>query len=105
MLKSHIIIFETKEYGLIAYSTTKKDAFAKIKMNKDYKIYYVFECNLLKDYPYTMKLKYPLNEYYDRKSIIKYKEEEFREDEEYIIIVEDGNENSIFYNIKHKNEL
>ena len=86
MLKKHIVIFESKEYGWIAYSTTGADAKRILSVNKKYNIFYIFECDLLKQYPYTMKLKAPLNKHFDCKVINKYEEDNFVEDDKYIIV-------------------
>jgi hypothetical protein len=92
MIKKHIVLFETKDHNWIAYSTKGSDAKQLLNVNKDYNIFYIFECDLLKKYPYTMKLKTPLNNYYDCKNIIKYKEEIFEQTDNYIIIkYEDDN--------------
>lgn len=79
MLKKHIVLFESKHYKWIAYSTTERDAKRMLSINNKYNIFYIFECDLLKQnpypYPYTMKLKLPLDKRYDCKRINKYKEE------------------------------
>ena len=74
MLKKHIVLFETKDYKWIAYSTTGSDAKRILNVNKKYNIFYIFECNILNQYPYTMKLKTPFYKYYNCKKINKYKE-------------------------------
>jgi hypothetical protein len=86
MLKKHIVLFESKNHGLIAYSTTGSDAKRILSVNKKYDVFYIFECDLLKDYSYIMKLKAPLNKHYDCIRINKYKEENFLENDKYIII-------------------
>ena len=101
MLKKHLIMIETKMYDWIAYSTTSADAKRLVNINKNCNVFYIFECDLEKQYPYTMKLKAPLNKYYDCKNIIKYKEENFEENDEYIIVSYE-NENSNFFDVKQK---
>ena len=86
MLKKHIVLFESKDFGLIAYSTTGADARRILSVNNKYQVFYIFECNLLRHYPYTMKLKAPLDKYYDCKIINKYKDVNFEENDKYIII-------------------
>jgi len=86
MLKKHVVLFESKQYGWIAYSTTGSDAKRMLSVNNKYDIFYIFECDLLKQYPYIMKLKAPLNKHYDYKRINKYKEENFEENDKYILI-------------------
>jgi len=61
MLKKHIVLFESKHHGWIAYSTTGSDAKRILSVNKKYDVFYIFECDLLKEYPYIMKLKAPLH--------------------------------------------
>jgi hypothetical protein len=100
MLKKHIVLFESKEYEWIAFSTIGSDAKRKLLVNKNYNIFYVFECDLKKDYPYTMKLKAPLNKYYDCKKINKYKEENFTDDDKYMIITSSDDKSTCF-DIKH----
>ena len=100
MLKKHIVLFETKEYDWVAYSTTGSDARRMVNITKNGNIFYIFECDITKQYPYTMKLKAPLNKYYDCKNIIKYKEQMFEENDESIIVsyeIQDRN----FFDIKY----
>jgi hypothetical protein len=102
MLKKHIILFESKEYGWIAYSTTGRDAKRILSVNNKYDIFYIFECDLLKEYPYIMKLKEPINKHYNCKRINKYKEENFEENDKYIIISSkpDNQDGGIYFDIK-----
>jgi hypothetical protein len=86
MLKKHIVLFESKEYGWIAYSTTGADAKRILSVNNKYNIFYIFECDLLIQYPYTMKLKAPLNKHFDCRVINKYVEDNFEEEDKYIIV-------------------
>jgi hypothetical protein len=100
MLKKHIVLFESKEYGLIAYSTTGSDAKRILSVNNKYQVFYIFECNLLKEYPYIMKLKAPLNKNYDCIKINKYKEEIFEENDKYIIISSKTEKEGIWFDIE-----
>jgi hypothetical protein len=88
MLKKHIILFEASHVGWIAYTTTFPDAKRMLTINAstNHDIFYIFECNLLKQNPYTMKLKFPFSQHYDFKKINLYKEEDFAEKEKYMII-------------------
>jgi hypothetical protein len=88
MLKKHIILFEAKDVGWIAYSTTFADAKRMLTINAttNHDIFYIFECNLLKQNPYTMKLKFPLKDHYTFSKINLYKEEEFINNEKYMTI-------------------
>jgi hypothetical protein len=99
MLKKHIVLFESKEYGWIAYSTTCADAKRILSVNNKYNIFYIFECNLLKQYPYTMKLKAPLNKHFDCKGINKYEEDNFVEDDKYIIVSYKDVDQGIGFNV------
>ena len=101
MLKKHIVLFESKDYEWIAYSTTGRDAKRILSVNKKYNIFYIFECDLLKQYPYTMKLKSPLDKHYNCKKINKYKEENFEEKDEYIIISYKTDDEGICFDVKH----
>jgi hypothetical protein len=102
MLKKHIVLFESKDNGLIAYSTTGSDAKRILSVNNKYDIFYIFECDLLKEYPYTMKLKSPVNKHYDCKKINKYKEENFEEKDKYITISRYENvDEGICFLVKH----
>ena len=101
MLKKHIVLFESKHYEWIAYSTTGRDAKRILSVNKTYNIFYIFECDLLKQYPYTMKLKSPLDKHYNCKKINKYKEEKFEETDEYIIISYETDDEGICFDVKH----
>jgi hypothetical protein len=103
MLKKHLVLFESKDYGWIAYSTTGSDAKRILSVNKKYDIFYIFECDLLKEYPYIMKLKAPLNKHYDCKRINKYKEEIFLEKDESIIVSSkpDCQDEGIYFDIKY----
>jgi len=103
MLKKHIVLFESKVYGWISYSTIGSDAKRILSVNCKYDIFYIFECDLLQQYPYTMKLKAPLNKHYDCKRINKYKEEFFEENDKYIMISSkiEGEEEGIYFDVKH----
>ena len=100
MLKKHIVLFESKDYEWIAYSTTGSDAKRIIDVNKNKNIFYIFECDLLKEFPYTMKLKAPLDKNYDCKKIIKYKEEIFKEEDKYIMVYYDTDD-GICFDVKY----
>jgi len=86
MLKKYIVLFESKHFGWIAYSTTRADAKRILIINNKYHVLYIFECDLTKQYPYTMKLKSPLDKHCNCKIINKYKEDNFDENDKYIII-------------------
>lgn len=87
MLKKHVILFEAKDHGWIAYSTTFASAKRMLTMNTTHDaIFYIFECDLLKQVPYTMKLKVPFCNHYQHKKINVYKEEPFAENEKYMTI-------------------
>ena len=101
MLKKHIVLFESKHYEWIAYSTTGRHAKRILSVNKTYNIFYIFECDLLKQYPYTMKLKSPLDKHYNCNRINKYKEEIFEEKDEYIIISYETDDEGICFDVKH----
>jgi len=103
MLKKHVVLFESKDYGWIAYSTTGSDAKRILSVNNKYDVFYIFECDLLREYPYIMKLKAPLNKHYDCKKINKYEEENFEENSKYIMISskEEGEDEGIYFDIKH----
>lgn len=103
MLKKHIVLFESKDHGWIAYSTTGSDAKRILSVNKKYDIFYIFECDLLKQYPYIMKLKSPLHKNYDCKKINNYKEEIFEENDKYIIISSkpEGPDEGIYFDVNH----
>ena len=83
MLKKHVILFEAKDVGWIAYSTTFADAKRMLTINAsaNHGIFYIFECNLLKQNPYTMKLKFPFGNHYAFSKINIYKEEDFEEED------------------------
>ena len=84
MLIKHVVLFESKDHGWIAYSTTGRDAKRTLDVNNTHPIFYIFECDLTKQYPHTMKLKAPLNKHYNCKIINKYAECVFDEDAAYI---------------------
>lgn len=97
MLKKHVVLLEAKDYGWIAYTTAFADAKRMLTINATHNthIFYIFECNLLKQNPYTMKLKFPFSQHYDFRKIIIYKEECFGENDEYITISYDDADNGI----------
>jgi hypothetical protein len=102
MLKKHVILFEEKNNGWIAYSTTFDDAKRMLSINtKLNDIFYIFECNLLKQYPYTMKLKVPFSQHYNYTKINIYKEDAFSENEEYVTISYDNEDGGIRLDVKH----
>jgi hypothetical protein len=100
MLKKHIVLFESREYGWIAYSTTGSDAKRILSVNKK-NVFYIFECDLEKQYPYTMKLKAPMYNHYDCKRINKYKEEIFDEKDKYITVSYENVDEGICFDVKH----
>jgi hypothetical protein len=102
MLKKYLILFETKNYEWVAFSTPKADAKRLLNVNKTYSVFYIFECDLLKE-PYIMKLKAPLSKYYDCKKINKYKEDIFAENDEYIII--SNHEDRFCFDIKYSHSI
>jgi|UniRef100_A0A6C0E3A7 hypothetical protein len=69
MLKKLVVLFESKQYGWITYSTTGSDAKRILSVNNKYDIFYIFDCDIEKQYPYTMKLKLPLNNNYNCNTI------------------------------------
>jgi len=101
MLKKHIVLFETKDYEWVAYSTTGSDAKRILSVNKNYNIFYIFECDIEKQYPYTMKLKTPLDKHYDCKKINKYKEVNFEENDKYVTISYETLDQGICFDVKH----
>jgi len=103
MLKKHVILFDSKGCGWVSYSTTFKEAKRMLSINTTHNsnIFYIFECNLLKQNPYTMKLKFPFFKHYDYKKINIYKEEEFEESEEYITISYNDADDGIWLDVKH----
>lgn len=57
MLKKYIVLFESKDYGWITYSTTESEAKrTPLSKNNKYSVFYILE----KQYPYTIKLRAPL---------------------------------------------
>lgn len=42
MLKKHMVLFESKDYGWIAYSTTGRDAKRILNVNNKYHVFYIF---------------------------------------------------------------
>ena len=101
MLKKHIVLFETKQYEWVAFSTTSADARRLLNVNDKYNIFYIFECDLRKQYPYTMKLKTPLNNHYECKKINKYNEENFEENEESIVVSYDESDEGVCFDVNH----
>lgn len=59
-------------------------------------------CKGVKQYPYIMKLKALINEHYNCKRINKYKEENFKENDKYIMISSkpEGQDEGIYFDIK-----
>ena len=102
MLKKHIVLFESKDHGWIAYSTTGSDAKRILSVNNKYDVFYIFECDLLREYPYIMKLKSPPNKHYDCKKINKYEDENFEENTKYIMISSktEGHDEGIYFDTK-----
>jgi len=102
MIKKHFILFEAKDYGWIAYSTTFADAKRMLTINTTQNaIFYIFECNLLKQYPYTMKLKTPFSQHYNYTNINIYTEDEIAENEKYITISYDNEDGGIRLDVNH----
>jgi len=101
MIKKHVILLETTNNVWVAYSVSNLEANRMSKAILPHLNYYVFECNLLQQYPYTMKLKYPLNLYYRDNNIIIYREEEFAEQEEYLIVKYDDPDGGADLYVRH----
>lgn len=103
MLKKHVILFESKDCGWIAYSTAVGEANRMLSVNITHNsnLFYIFECNLLQQLPYTMKLKVPFQNHYHYKKINIYKEEVFEENEEYITISYTDADDGICLDVKH----
>jgi hypothetical protein len=102
MLKKHVILFEAKDHGWIAYSTTFADAKRMLTIYATHQgIFYIFECNLLKQYPYTMKLKLPISLHYNFSKINVYKEEDFDENDKYMTIGYDDADGGIRLDVKN----
>jgi hypothetical protein len=106
MLKKHVILFESKGCGWIAYSTAVGEAKRMLSVNITHNsnLFYIFECNLLQQFPYTMKLKVPFHLHYHFKKINVYKEVElveFAENEEYITISYTDADGGICLDVKH----
>lgn len=101
MLKKHIVLFESKDYGWIAYSTTGADAKRILRVNNNYNIFYIFECNLLQKNPYTMKLKTPLDNYFDCKVINKYKEDNFIDEDNFLIVSYNDEDEENSFNVSN----
>ena len=102
MLKKHVILFESKNGGWIAYSTDVKDATRMLSINiiHNCHIFYIFECDLLQQFPYTMKLKVPFSHHYQFNKINIYKEEHFEENAKYITISYDDADGGICLDVK-----
>ena len=94
MRKRHVVLLETKRNIWVAYSISPSEAKNMSNAVLPQLHYFVFEYNLLlqQKYPYTMKLKYPLNHYYRVGKISMYREEEFEEKEKCLIVSYDDDE-------------
>ena len=88
MLKKHVILFDAKDVGWIAYTTTFPEAKRMLVINTTHNsnLFYIFECDLLKQNPYTLKLKFPFYQHYAYNKINIYKEEDFDENDKYMTI-------------------
>jgi hypothetical protein len=86
MLNKHVILLETEPNIWVAYSVSNTEAKKMSMAHLPHLHYYVFECNLLQQFPYTMKLKYPLNQYFRSGEIILYREEQFEGKEQYLTV-------------------
>ena len=96
MLKKHVILFEAKDHGWIAYSTTFSDAKRMLAINASHQgIFYIFEFNLLKHASYKMNLTVPFPQHYNCSKINVYKEEDFDENDKYMTISYDDTNGSI----------
>jgi len=94
--KKHVILLETEKNIWVAYSVSNAEANKMSRAFLPQLHFYIFECDLWQQYPYTMKLKYPLNQYFcvgDGK-IIVYKEEDFAETDKYLTVSYDDDPNT-----------
>lgn len=86
MLDKHIILLESENNVWVAYSISNTVAERMSKANLTQLTYYIFKCPLPQQYPYCMKLKYPLNQYYRVGITCSYREEAFTNKEEYLLV-------------------
>ena len=87
MKRQHIVLSETKHYGLVGGLTTLAKAKRLLKIETE--TFYIFHYCYTKKEPFMMKIRYPIGEYYDSLSINEYKEEVFAEDDDFVIITYD----------------
>jgi hypothetical protein len=62
MLKQYIVLFESNHYGWIAYFANKQKVNRLLKDEST--VYYIFKCIHTKGEQFSIKLNYPLSEYY-----------------------------------------
>jgi hypothetical protein len=83
-LLSHVVLFESKAFGWIAYATRLSEVKRILKVHDD--LFYVFKCDLLTNRDVIMKLKFPLHKYYKSTSVNIYKEETY--DGKYLCVLD-----------------
>jgi hypothetical protein len=85
-MKEHIVL-GYNQHGLVGGLITLKKAKSYLKETQ---IFYVFRHHYKTKDPFIMKIKYPLEKYYNRLIINEYTEEVFEEDDDYVIITYDN---------------
>jgi hypothetical protein len=62
MLKQYVVLFESNHYGWIAYFANKQKVNRLLKDEST--VYYIFKCVHTKTEQFSIKLNFPLSEYY-----------------------------------------
>jgi hypothetical protein len=62
MLKQYVVLFESNHYGWIAYFANKQKV--NRLLNDESTVYYIFKCIHTKTEKFSIKLNFPLSEYY-----------------------------------------
>ncbi len=100
MKKQYVVITESNHHGWIAYFVTLAKAKRLLKI--EFEIFYIFKCIHKKNIPFTIKIRYPLCEYYECLSINEYQEYIFEENDDFIIVTENNECESDGLCLKHK---
>lgn len=88
----YVVIYESRHAGWLAYFSTLAEA--KRLLKREDEVSYIFKY-MQKDTQFQMILRYPFNGYYDCLAINEYKEKVFKEDDDYVIITRDDEDDSL----------
>ena len=99
----YIVLSESNHYGWGGDFTTLVKTKKLLKIETE--IFYIFKYVHKKTEVFQMKIRYPIDVYYDCLSINEYTEEVFEEDDDYVIITLDDTDSLILTHKPYKENV